>query len=49
MLSPAEVKHRYDVAKECGVPITNYGMAIAYMKGILDRSLEVFGGSVFDG
>ena len=49
MLNPAEVKHRYDVAKECGVPITNYGMAIAYMKGILDRSLKPFGGSFFDG
>jgi hypothetical protein len=29
-------------AEDAGIPFTNYGVAIAYMKGILKRSLEVF-------
>ena len=29
-------------AADQAVPITNYGIAIAYMKGILRRSLSVF-------
>ena len=29
-------------ACDAGVPFTNYGIAIAYMKGILKRSIEVF-------
>jgi hypothetical protein len=29
-------------AVEAGVPITNYGIVIAYMKGILARSIEIF-------
>ncbi|MEI6971291.1 MAG: [FeFe] hydrogenase H-cluster maturation GTPase HydF [bacterium] len=28
--------------REAGVPITNYGLAIAYCLGILDRAVEVF-------
>jgi hypothetical protein len=27
--------------EEAGVPVTNYGIAIAYMNGILERSLEI--------
>ena len=30
------------IAADQAVPITNYGIAIAYMKGILRRSLSVF-------
>jgi len=41
MLNPAEAQSRYRIAEEQGVPITNYGTAIAYMNGILKRSLEV--------
>ena len=41
MLNPAEAQSRYRLAEEQGVPITNYGTAIAYMNGILKRSLEV--------
>ena len=31
-----------DVAADCGVPFTNYGTALAYMQGILKRTLGVF-------
>ena len=40
MLNEREVKHRYSCAAEQGVNITNYGTAIAYMNGILKRSIE---------
>lgn len=42
MLNEREVKHRYSCAEKQRVPITNYGTAIAYMNGILDRSVEPF-------
>ena len=42
MQNPAEAQSRYARAKAQGVPITNYGIAIAYMKGILKRSLSPF-------
>ncbi len=42
MLNPREMKYRQKLAKEEQIPITNYGIAIAYMKGILSRSLEPF-------
>jgi [FeFe] hydrogenase H-cluster maturation GTPase HydF len=42
MLNEREVRHRMQAATEAGVPITNYGIVIAYMKGILERSVEIF-------
>ncbi len=42
MLNEREVKYRYICAAEQGVPITNYGTAIAYMNGILKRSVTPF-------
>ena len=42
MLNNKAMKHRLDVAKNAGTPIVNYGVAIAQMKGILDRSLQRF-------
>ncbi len=42
MLPPQEMKNRLLQAKEQGVPITNYGMAIAALHGVLERSLKVF-------
>ncbi len=42
MLNEKEMKHRLSVAAEQGVPIVNYGVAIAQMHGILKRSLELF-------
>ncbi|MDO4178584.1 MAG: [FeFe] hydrogenase H-cluster maturation GTPase HydF [Phascolarctobacterium sp.] len=40
MLNEKEMLHRYGVAKTQSIPITNYGIAIAQMHGILARSLE---------
>lgn len=42
MLNEREVRWRMKCAQQGGVPITNYGIAIAHMKGILARSVEVF-------
>ncbi|MBQ8146271.1 MAG: [Clostridia bacterium] len=42
MINEAEMKHRTKKAKKQGVPIVNYGIAIAGMNGILKRSLELF-------
>ena len=42
MLNEREMKYRQKCAEDQGVPMTNYGIAIAYMKGILKRSGEVF-------
>ncbi len=42
MLNEREVRYRMQCAKDAKVPITNYGIAIAYMKGILERSIQVF-------
>ena len=41
-LNEKEMKHRIAVAKEQNVPITNYGIFIAYAQGILKRSLQAF-------
>lgn len=37
-LNPRELRHRYSLAEKAGVPITNYGVAIAHMHGILERA-----------
>lgn len=42
MLTERAVKARMEIAEAQGVPMTNYGIAIAYMKGILERSIEIF-------
>lgn len=39
-LNPRELRHRYGLAKKAGVPITNYGVAIAHMHGILARAAK---------
>lgn len=41
-LNEKEMKHRVNLAREQGVPMVNYGVAIAKMNGILDKSLEIF-------
>lgn len=40
MLNARELRHRMQCAVRQQVPVTNYGTAIAYMKGILARSLS---------
>lgn len=42
MLNEREMKYRMKCAEDAGIPMTNYGTAIAHMHGILERSLEVF-------
>ncbi len=42
MLNEREVQYRRKFAEDSGVPFTNYGIAIAYMQGILKRTLSVF-------
>ena len=41
MLNDREMRFRMKCAADQGVPITNYGTAIAHMKGILGRSLQI--------
>lgn len=41
-LNEREMKYRINYCRENGVPITNYGIAISYMKGILERSIKMF-------
>ncbi len=43
MLNEKEVQSRVMDCKKQNVPFTNYGIAIAKMNGILDRSIKVFG------
>ena len=42
MLNEREVRYRMKCAVDQDVPITNYGIAIAYMQGILKRSVSMF-------
>lgn len=42
MLNQKEMKYRLKKAKDEAVPMTNYGVAIAHMNGILTRSLGPF-------
>jgi len=42
-LNEKEMKSRIARAKEQGIPMVNYGILIAYMNGILERSIEPFG------
>lgn len=42
MLSEKEMRRRVGAARAAGVPIVNYGIAIAHMHGILERSLQPF-------
>ena len=41
MLGDREVRYRMKCARDQGIPFTNYGTAIAHMKGILERSTEI--------
>ena len=42
MLTEREVRYRMKCAQDQNVPFTNYGVTIAFMQGILKRSLEIF-------
>lgn len=42
MLNEREMKYRIQCAADQGVPITNYGILMAHLRGILKRSVELF-------
>ncbi|MBQ7724294.1 MAG: [Lachnospiraceae bacterium] len=42
MLNKTEAVNRYRRACEQGVAITNYGIALSFMNGILDRCIQIF-------
>lgn len=42
MLNETEMAYRMSLAKQQGIPMVNYGVAIACMNGILKRSLQPF-------
>ena len=42
MLNEREMKYRLACAKDQNIPMTNYGILIAYIQGILKRSVEPF-------
>ena len=42
MITEKEVQARREIAKTQGVPFTNYGLVIAHITGVLERSLRLF-------
>ncbi|MCC6441919.1 MAG: [FeFe] hydrogenase H-cluster maturation GTPase HydF [Armatimonadetes bacterium] len=42
MINKREMQYRQRVAAAAGVPMTNYGVLLAHVHGILDRALEPF-------
>ncbi len=46
MLNDREMQSRYEKAFKDRVPITNYGIFIAHLRGILERSTDIFGESL---
>lgn len=41
-LTEREMQHRLELCKNAGVPVTNYGILLAHLNGILKRSVELF-------
>lgn len=42
VLNGREMQYRLKSASSQGIPMTNYGIAMAYMHGILERGMEIF-------
>lgn len=42
MVNRKSVLNKIEICKEKNIPITNYGMVIAYFTGILERSVSIF-------
>lgn len=42
MITPKQIKNRLLPAINAGIPVTNYGLAIAYMHGIYNRAVAPF-------
>lgn len=42
MLNRREMRYRLECCRKQGIPVTNYGVLIAYMNGILERTMGIF-------
>jgi hypothetical protein len=42
MITRRQLVNRLKPAIDAGIPVTNYGMAIAYVHGIYDRAIKPF-------
>ena len=42
MVNAREMQYRLRKAQDAGIAVTNYGLCIAYLSGVLQRSLELF-------
>lgn len=42
MITRKQILNRLKPAVDCGIPVSNYGMVIAYMNGIFDRAVKPF-------
>jgi [FeFe] hydrogenase H-cluster maturation GTPase HydF len=42
MVNRKEIQNRIKACRELKVPITNYGILLAYLNGILDRAIKIF-------
>ncbi len=42
MINNKAIQHRINICNENNIPLTNYGVLLAYLNGILSRSIEVF-------
>jgi hypothetical protein len=42
MITRKQIYNRLQTAIKAGVPVTNYGMAIAYVQGIYQRAIAPF-------
>jgi hypothetical protein len=42
MITRKQLHNRLLPAIKAGIPVTNYGMAIAYVQGIYNRAIEPF-------
>jgi [FeFe] hydrogenase H-cluster maturation GTPase HydF len=48
MITRKQLINRLKPAIDAGVPVTNYGMAIAYLQGVYPRAIEIFTGKNTD-
>ena len=42
MINKKTIQNRLEIFEEKGVPVTNYGVILAYLTGIADRAAAVF-------
>lgn len=42
MVTPRQLRYRLQPAIDAGIPVSNYGMTIAYLQGIFERSIAPF-------